>query len=65
MYSFILGETFMSVVTQMKCACEACLCIVSLTDAVQKEGRYYCGEACANGHPAGSGCGHTGCGCHA
>jgi metallothionein len=55
----------MSVVTQMKCACESCLCVVSLADAVMKDDKAYCGEACANGHPAGQGCGHTGCGCNA
>ncbi|MBW4492306.1 metallothionein [Kamptonema formosum] len=54
----------MSTVTQMKCACESCLCVVSLEDAVQKEGKYYCGEACANGHPQGESCGHHGCECH-
>jgi hypothetical protein len=32
---------------------------------VMKDGKAYCGDACANGHTAGSGCGHTGCGCHA
>ncbi len=53
----------MSTVTQMKCACESCLCIVSLSEAIVKDGKHYCGEACANGHPAGQGCGHTGCGC--
>lgn len=55
----------MATVTQMKCACESCLCIVNLNDAIKKDGKYYCGKACANGHPEGSGgCGHTGCGCH-
>ena len=53
----------MTTVTQMKCACEACLCVVSLEQAVQKEGKYYCSDACANGHENGSGCGHEGCGC--
>jgi len=41
-----------------------CLCIVNLSDAVMKEGKDHCDEACANGHPEGAGCGHTGCGCH-
>ncbi|MEO1208951.1 MAG: metallothionein [Cyanobacteria bacterium J06638_20] len=53
----------MATVTQMKCACEPCLCIVDPKQAVQKDGKYYCSEACANGHESGSGCGHTGCGC--
>jgi len=54
----------MTTVTQMKCACEPCLCIVNLEDAVQKDGHYYCTEACANGHPKGSpSCGNSSCGC--
>lgn len=55
----------MKTVTQMKCACPDCLCIVNLTDALMKDGQAYCSEACANGHPEGAGCGHTGCRCHA
>ena len=55
----------MSTVTQMKCACESCLCVVSLADAVMQDGKPYCCEACANHHPAGQGCGHTGCACDA
>lgn len=55
----------MTTVTQMKCACQSCLCIVSLEDAIKKEDKYYCSEACANGHTDGSGCGHSGCGCAA
>ncbi|AFZ48605.1 metallothionein family 14 [Cyanobacterium stanieri PCC 7202] len=53
----------MTTVTQMKCACPSCLCIVNLSDAIQKNDHYYCCQACADGHPNGSGCGHTGCGC--
>jgi metallothionein len=53
----------MTTVTQMKCACKPCLCIVSLTDAIMKDGQAYCGEGCASGHAAGQGCGQTGCGC--
>ncbi|MDA0265706.1 MAG: metallothionein [Cyanobacteria bacterium] len=55
----------MTTVTQMKCACDDCLCIVDISSALQQEGQYYCSETCANGHSAGgSGCGHTGCNCH-
>ncbi|MEL7026692.1 MAG: metallothionein [Pseudomonadota bacterium] len=50
-------------VTQQKCACDDCLCIVDMNDAVKSEGQNYCSDACANGHPDGSGCGHTGCKC--
>ena len=56
-------ETTMTTVTGMKCACESCLCVVSTSDAVEKDGKYYCGEACANGHPDGKGCSHEGCSC--
>jgi hypothetical protein len=56
-------ENIMTTVTAMKCACESCLCIVSTEDAVEKDGKYYCGEACAKGHANGEACGHQGCGC--
>lgn len=52
-------------VTQMKCACSSCLCIVNTNDAIQKDGKYYCSDACATGHQEGAGCSHDGCGCHA
>ncbi|MBE9158632.1 metallothionein [Nodosilinea sp. LEGE 06152] len=55
----------MTTVTQMKCACDSCLCIVDTSEALEKDGQYFCSDACANGHPEGStGCGHTGCGCN-
>nr|WP_290227676.1 metallothionein [Trichocoleus desertorum] len=55
----------MTAVSQMKCACDSCLCIVSPNEqAVQRDGKYYCSDACANGHASGEGCGHTGCECH-
>jgi len=57
-------EIAMTTVTQMKCACDSCLCIVDTSKAIKKEGHYYCSDACANGHTEGSGCGHTGCTCH-
>jgi hypothetical protein len=55
--------TMTTTVTQMKCACEACLCVVSLDEALLKDGKYYCSEACSSGHQDGSGCGHDGCEC--
>lgn len=54
----------MATVTEIKCACDSCLCIVKLNSAVEKEGKYYCSEACANGHQDAQGCGHKGCECH-
>jgi metallothionein len=56
-------EVNMATVTTMKCACETCLCVVSLAEAIEKNGKYYCCDACADGHPDSKGCGHTGCGC--
>ena len=54
----------MTIVTQMKCACEACLCVVALENAIHKDGKPFCSEACANGHKDGqTGCAHEGCGC--
>ncbi len=52
-------------VTQMKCACPSCLCIVNISDAVPKHGQYYCCDTCANGQPDCAGCSYDGCGCHA
>jgi hypothetical protein len=54
----------MVTVTQQKCACTDCVCIVDMKSAVTKGGRNYCGEACAEGHPKGTGCEHAGCVCH-
>ncbi|MBW4420877.1 MAG: metallothionein [Myxacorys californica WJT36-NPBG1] len=55
----------MATATQMKCACEPCLCIVTPDDsATEKDGKYYCSQVCADGHPDGHGdCGHKGCNC--
>ncbi len=59
------ASKLMTTVNQMKCACESCLCIVSLSEAITKDGKAYCSEACANHHPNGDGCGHADCNCHA
>ncbi|MEM9370687.1 MAG: metallothionein [Pseudomonadota bacterium] len=53
----------MPTVTQQKCACDTCVCIVEIDDAIKKNDRNYCSAACADGHPEGSGCGHSGCAC--
>lgn len=57
-----IKDKFMTA-TQVKCACETCHCTVSESEAVQKDNKTYCSEACAQGHPDGAGCGHTGCDC--
>jgi len=54
----------MVTVTQQKCACADCVCVVAVADAVKKDGRNYCSQACAEGHAAGHGCDHAGCACH-
>lgn len=54
----------MPAVTQQKCACESCLCIVDIEQAIKKDDRNYCSDNCADGHPDGSGCGHSGCDCN-
>lgn len=53
----------MTTVTAMKCACDQCLCVVSLEEAISKNGKYYCCEACANGHVNSQDCGNKGCSC--
>jgi len=55
----------MSTVTQMKCACDSCLCVVDIEAAVKKNDKYYCSDVCANGDPDGAGCCQAGCECHA
>ncbi|MEM6681538.1 MAG: metallothionein [Pseudomonadota bacterium] len=55
----------MPTVTHQKCACESCVCIVDISDAINKDGQNYCSGACAEGHPNGSGCDHAGCKCDA
>ena len=54
----------MTTATLTKCACESCQCAVDEDSTLKKDGKYFCSEACANGHPDGAGCGHPGCGCH-
>ena len=51
-------------VTQQKCACADCVCIVNINDAIKKDDRNYCSQACAEGHSSGAGCNHAGCACH-
>lgn len=53
----------MVTVTQQKCACSDCVCIVSISDALNKDDQNFCSEACANSHASGSGCDHQGCTC--
>jgi metallothionein len=50
---------------QTTCACPSCNCTVSPEKSIVKDGKLYCCEACANGHPNGQACAMSGCGCHA
>lgn len=54
----------MADVNMVKCACADCVCVIDAGAAVEKNGRLFCGSACADGHTDKSGCGHVGCGCH-
>ncbi|QEY33004.1 conjugal transfer protein TrbI [Synechococcus sp. RSCCF101] len=50
--------------TLVKCACAKCSCDVDPATAVSRDGRAYCSEACATGHPNHEPChGGQGCGC--
>ncbi|MEO1431783.1 MAG: metallothionein [Cyanobacteria bacterium J06632_19] len=53
----------MAAVDLMKCACDKCLCIVKIATAIDRDGKHYCSEACAEGHKTIAGCGCSGCGC--
>ncbi|HEY9876340.1 MAG TPA: metallothionein [Candidatus Obscuribacterales bacterium] len=53
----------MTTVTSMKCACESCLCVVNIGEAIEHDGKYFCSKVCANGHAEGESCGHSGCEC--
>ena len=50
-------------VKQIKCACPSCICMVSLSDAIVKDGKQYCCDNCADGHANGSSCGDGTCSC--
>ena len=51
-------------VEMVKCACADCVCVVRTDNAVQAEGRIFCGDACASQHGVSNGCDHAGCTCH-
>lgn len=45
------------------CACKECVCTVS-NNAIERDGKLYCCESCANAHSDGSEeCGHNHCQC--
>jgi hypothetical protein len=51
-------------VEMVKCACSDCICVISIDKAIQREGRIYCSDECAEHHKTGAGCHHAGCTCH-
>jgi len=51
-------------VEMVKCACADCVCVVSTSNAVDADGRKFCGDPCAQHHASGTGCDHAGCTCH-
>ena len=51
-------------VETVKCACEDCVCTVPVAKAVSRDGKAFCCEDCAEGHPHHAGCDHAGCTCH-
>jgi hypothetical protein len=53
----------MSMATTEICACPGCECEVSNDEAIRADGKAYCCEACATGHPNGEKCQHADCGC--
>ncbi|MEL6439733.1 MAG: metallothionein [Cyanobacteria bacterium J06621_8] len=54
----------MTSVNLVKCECGRCSCEISLENAVKKAGKYYCCDACADGHINEQGCKMSGCGCN-
>ena len=47
----------------VKCACDRCDCEISLESAIKKEDKFYCCEACANGHANDQSCKMSDCDC--
>lgn len=53
----------MSSTTLVKCSCGRCSCEISLEQAIEKENKYYCCQACANGHTSDASCKMSDCHC--
>ncbi|MGU3540873.1 metallothionein [Methylobacterium sp. A54F] len=51
-------------VEMVKCACPDCVCVIAIDQAITREGRAFCCDACADGHAEHAGCDHAGCACH-
>ncbi|BAN48405.1 metallothionein [Metapseudomonas resinovorans] len=48
--------------TEQRCACASCSCVVDAR-ALVRDGKAYCCAACADGHKDGEPCHETGCHC--
>ncbi len=46
----------MTEIRQVECECPDCHCVLPTEDAVIRDGKPYCGEACACAHEDGSDC---------
>ena len=51
-------------IDDVKCACADCQCMVKAGKGIEKDGKTFCCEACAEGHANSAKCEHAGCGCH-
>jgi hypothetical protein len=40
-------------VDRVKCACSDCACVVEVARSIQRDGRIYCSDACADHHRSG------------
>jgi len=49
-------------IDRVKCACS--VCVVDVEKGVKRDGRIYCGKACAEHHKGGAGCQHAGYTCY-
>ncbi|MEM8790247.1 MAG: metallothionein [Pseudomonadota bacterium] len=53
----------MSVAVNTTCACPKCECAVSAGESIEQDGRLFCSQPCADGHPNGKACSSPGCTC--
>lgn len=48
---------------QVECDCPHCESRMDVRDAIHQRGKYYCSEACADGHQEQAECARAGCAC--
>ena len=49
--------------TLVKCECDRCDCKISQENAIKRNDKYYCCEACASGHNHDESCKMSDCKC--